>query len=188
MWVLSLWTKHPWVTCDRHKLSAEKETDVYFSSLKLVLLSMKTIWQVNVGWKTKCFSDQADFFDPFLHNFDFGTEWSVGTQKEIFYLDIPVHPVKVLPITWSSSGHPIWPSHWHVEPRMYSGGNAHWGTFVQWCQWGRTWWREMLYLWENINAIKKEPEFFYYILECNAMFSNIMLNYAVLYPRREYCL
>jgi hypothetical protein len=71
-------------------------------------------------------------------------DWTLGTlglkKILIFYSDIPVHPVKVLPVTWSSSGNPIWPSYWHVEPRMHPGGNAHWGTFVQRGEWGRPWW------------------------------------------------
>lgn len=48
--------------------------------------------------------------------------------------DIPIHPVKVLPITGGVTRHSLRPRHRHVVAGLHPCGDAYWGASVQWRQ------------------------------------------------------
>ena len=45
--------------------------------------------------------------------------------------DVPLHPEPVLPLSGGTPGHPLRPSHRHVEPGLHPGGDAYRRTALQ---------------------------------------------------------
>ena len=46
--------------------------------------------------------------------------------------DVLLHSEQVLSVSGGAARHPIQTGHRHVEPRLHSGGDAHWRATLQW--------------------------------------------------------